>query len=152
MENKIEIEKVTEENFHDFLYLINKLAEYEKKNPPDVYAQKRLMDDYFTNNPKYFAYLGKIKGSFIGYVVYYFTYSSFNALPILHIEDLFVLEDLRKKGFGQSLFDFCIEKAKEKECDCMEWTVYDWNKPAIKFYIKNKAARLDKSYYQLKIG
>jgi len=152
MKNNFEIEKVTENNFHDFLYLINKLAEYEKKNPPDIYAQKRLMDDYLIKNQKYYAYLGRIDNNFIGYIFYYFTYSSYKALPILHIEDLLILKKFRKKGFGQKLFDFCIIKAKEKGCTHVEWTVYNWNTAAIKFYEKNMATCLDKFYYQLKIS
>jgi len=52
---------------------------------------------------------------------------------------------------GQKLFDFCIERAKGKGCINIEWTAYNWNEPAIKFYEKNKVTRLDKSYYQLNI-
>jgi GNAT superfamily N-acetyltransferase len=147
----LEIKRVTENNFDDFLKLINKLARYEKKNPPDINAQQRLMDDTLSKNPKYWAYLGKIDSQYIGYIIYYFTYSSYKAFPILHIEDLFVLKKFRKKGLGQKLFDFCIKKAKENGCTHIEWTAYNWNVSAIKFFEKNKATRLDKSCYQLNI-
>jgi GNAT superfamily N-acetyltransferase len=147
----LEIKRVTEHNIDDFLKLISKLARYEKKNPPDINAQERLIDDALSKNPKYWAYLGKIDSQYIGYIMYYFTYSSYKALCILHIEDLFVLEKFRKKGFGQKLFDFCIKKAKENKCTYIEWTAYNWNEPAIKFFEKNKAIRLNKSYYQFNI-
>ena len=148
---RLEIEKVTKNNFNDFLEQINKLAEYEKKNPPDVIAQQRLMKDYLSEKPIYYAYLGKIDNKYIGYIFYYFTYSSYKALPILHIEDLFIQKEYRKEGLGQKLFDFCIGRGIEKGCINIEWTTYNWNEPAIKFYEKNKATRLDKSYYQLNI-
>jgi GNAT superfamily N-acetyltransferase len=109
------------------------------------------MDDAISENPKYYGYLGKLDSKYIGYIIFYFTYSSYKASSILHIEDLFIIKNFRKKGFGKKLFDFCIEKTKENGCDHIEWTTYIWNKPAIKFFEKNKAFPSDKYYYQLDI-
>jgi GNAT superfamily N-acetyltransferase len=77
------------------------------------------------------------------------TYSSFLALPTLYIEDLFVLEKYRRMGFGQQLFNLCVRQAKEHGCSRMEWNVLTWNKPAIRFYEKNKAKRLDWYFYRM---
>jgi hypothetical protein len=76
MYNNFKLERVTENNSADFLKLINKLARYEKKNPPNKSAQKRLMDDAISENPKYYGYLGKLDSKYIGYIIFYFTYSS----------------------------------------------------------------------------
>ena len=149
MSEELKIEKVKSENFESFLSLIDKLAEYEKSNPPDNAARKRLRQDALSNKSIFEAYLGKIKDEYTGYIIIFMTYSSYLALPILYLEDLFVLEKYRKQGIGQKMFDFCVKMAKEKDCGRMEWCVYNWNKTAIDFYEKNNANRLDKAYYRL---
>ncbi len=151
MKNKIKIEKISHTNFNNFLDLIDRLAEYEKLSPPDKKAKIRLRKDGLSDNPKYEAYLVKLNEKYIGYLIYFMNYSSFLALPILYIEDIFVLEKYRKKGIGQKLFDFCVSKAKERNCGRIEWHVLEWNKPGINFYEKNNAKHLSNwLYYRLK--
>lgn len=152
MSRKLVIGKVNKQNFSDFLYLIDKLAEYEKLEPPNKEVKKRLMKDGIGKNPKYEAFLGKLNGKPISYVTYYMTYSSFLGLPTLFLEDFFVLEKHRKKGIGQKMFDFCVEKAKEKGCGRIELCVLNWNIPAIKFYKKNKAMKLDWTFFRFTKG
>jgi len=77
------------------------------------------------------------------------TYSSYLALPTLYIEDIFVIEGWRRTGIGKKMFEFCARQAKNRGCGRMEWCVYNWNIPAIKFYRKLKATRLEKTYYRL---
>ncbi len=57
MNKKLTIEKISKENFNDFLYLVEKLAEYEKLNPPDEKAKKRLKNDSLSKSKKYEAYM-----------------------------------------------------------------------------------------------
>jgi GNAT superfamily N-acetyltransferase len=120
-----------------------------KLDGPDDEAAKRLKRDGLSEQPKFQAYLGVHDGAIIGYVIFIITYSSFLALPTLYIEDLFILKKYQRMGFGQQLFDFCIEQAKNHKCGRMEWTVPDRDKPAINFYRKNKAKRLNRSLYQM---
>ena len=78
------------------------------------------------------------------------SYSSFLALPTLYLEDIFVLKEFRKKGIGKKLFEFCILKAKEKQCGRIEWHVLNWNKIGINFYSKYKSKHLSTwLYYRL---
>jgi len=149
MKQEVTFERVSDENFGDFLYLIEKLAKYERQHFPGNKAKIRLRKDALSDNPKFEAYLVRINRKFVGYFVFYMTYSSYLALSTLYLEDIFVLEEYRRKGIGQKMFQFCAQQAKERECGRMEWTVYDWNEPAIKFYRKIKAIRLDKAYYRL---
>ncbi len=100
-DNLVVIEKVTAETFDDFLGLISKLAEYEKLAPPDEEAKNRLRRDCLSDKPKYRAFIGKVGGKPVSYVIYFFTYSSFLALPTLFLEDIFVLEEYRRHGVGQ---------------------------------------------------
>ena len=133
------IEPIKSANFNEFLFLIAKLAEYEKLTPPDDKAKLQLKKDGLSNRSKYAAYLGKINDKYVGYIIFFMTYSSFLAKPILYLEDIFVLKEYRKKGVGQKLFNFIVLKAKERDCGRIEWHVLDWNQLGIKFYEKNNA-------------
>jgi GNAT superfamily N-acetyltransferase len=143
------IEKVNAENFDDFLGLINRLAEYEKLSPPDEEAKRRLRRDCLSDKPKYQAFIGKVGDKYVSYVIFFFTYSSFLALPTLFLEDIFVLEEYRRQGVGKKMFDFLKETAKREGCGRIEFTVLKWNKLAQEFYEKNKAQLLEWFLYRL---
>lgn len=151
MNQKIFFERVVHTNFNDFMSLVKKLAEYEKQNPPDSHAEYRLRTDALSEHPKFEAYLVKEHENIVGYIIYYMTYSSYLALPTLYIEDVFVLEDWRRKGIGRKMFEFCVHQAKKRGWGRVEWCVYNWNTPAIKFYEKIKATRIEKTYYRLDV-
>ena len=148
-ENLVVIEKVKAETFDDFLGLIDKLAEYEKLPPPDDEAKRRLRRDCLSEKPKYEAFIGKIGDKPVSYIIYFFTYSSFLALPTLFLEDIFVLKDYRRQGIGQKMFDYLKETAKREGCGRIEFTVLKWNKSAQEFYEKNGAKRLEWFLYRL---
>ncbi len=143
------IKEVTADTFDDLLGLIDKLAEYEKLAPPDAEAKKRLRNDCLSDQPKYQAFIGKIGDKSVSYVIYFFTYSTFLAMPTLFIEDIFVLEECRGQGIGKKMFDYCREIAKRSKCGRIEFTVLKWNKTAQEFYEKNKAERLEWFLYRL---
>ena len=147
--NSLIIKEVNADTFDDLLDLIAKLAEYEKLAPPDAEAKKRLRTDCLSDKPKYKAFIGKIGDKSISYVIYFFTYSTFLAMPTLCIEDIFVLEEYRGQGIGKKMFDNCREIAKRAKCGRIEFTVLKWNKTAQEFYEKNKAERLEWFLYRL---
>ena len=147
MEEDLVIEPINHSNFKEFLLLVDKLAEYEKLTPPDDKAKNRLKRDGLSKNPKYEAYLAKSNGKYVGYVIYFMSYSSFLAKPTFYLEDIFVLKQDRRRRIGQKLFNFTVLKAKEKDCGRIEWHVLEWNQPGIKFYEKNKGKHLNEWYY-----
>jgi len=148
-QNSLTIKKVDEETFNEFVGLINKLAEYEKLEPPDDDAKKRLRQDCLSEKPKYQAFIGKIGAKPVSYIIYFFTYSSFLALPTLFLEDIFVLEEYRKRGVGKKMIEFIKENAKREGCGRIEFTVLKWNKVAQQFYEENKAQRLEWFLYRI---
>jgi GNAT superfamily N-acetyltransferase len=148
-ENRLLIEKVSIKNFNELIALVVELAKYEELAPPDEDAQRRLREDCLSKTPKYEAYLGRIGKKYVAYVVYFYAYSTFLALPTLFLEDIFVLEEHRRQEVGQKMFDFCRKKAKREGCGRIEFTVLDWNKPAQMFYEKNKATRMNWYFYRL---
>jgi GNAT superfamily N-acetyltransferase len=148
-ENSIVIQQVNDEIFDDFLGLIDKLAEYEKLAPPNEEARTRLRIDCLSDKPKYQAFIGKIGNKCVTYIIYFYTYSSFLALPTLYLEDIFVLEEYRRQGVGQKMFDHLKKIAKLEGCGRIEFTVLKWNKSAQEFYEKNKAKRLEWFLYRV---
>ena len=114
MAEEIVFEKVDDGNFDEFFSLVEKLAEYEKQNQLDKQVKLRLKQDALSEKPRFEAYLTKLNNRYIGYFIFFMTYSSYLALPTLYLEDIFVLEELRGKGIGQKMFQFCIQQAKEK--------------------------------------
>jgi GNAT superfamily N-acetyltransferase len=139
MRNIVKITKVNKNNFQSFIDLVKELAIYEKLTPPNVAAVKRLKKDSLSYKPKIDTYLVYGDKKPVGYMILLMTYSSFLALPTLYIEDLFILKEYRRGGIGQKMFDFIKKLAKQRKCGRIEWTVLKWNKPAVRFYDKNKA-------------
>ena len=110
------IKKVNTDLFEDFLGLVDKLTEYEKLSPPDEEAKRRLRQDCLSDKPKFQAAVVIIDGQCVSYVIYFFTYSSFLALPTLHLEDIFILEEHRRQGVGEKMFSYCKLIAKNEGC------------------------------------
>ena len=120
---KIKIRKAKKSDLNDILRLITELAEFEKLNPPDRSANKRLRKDAFSKNPSFKILLAESGKQIIGYAFYFLTYSSFMARKTLYLEDIFISERYRNKGIGKMLFEKLIRIAKESECARMEWVV-----------------------------
>ncbi len=148
-DTRIVIKQVNAENFDDFLSLIDKLAEYEKLDSLSQEAKRRLRRDCLSDTPKFQAFVAKIGDKIVSYVIYFFTYSSFLALPTLYLEDFFVLREYRRLGAGEKMFHFLKQIAKREGCGRIEFSVLEWNTPAQLFYEKNKAKRLDWYLYRV---
>lgn len=145
---KFVLKKVEPENFKDLLYLIKKLAKYEKLEGPNKNATARLKKDL---GKRYFAYLGYLNNQVIAYTIFFFNYSSFVAQPILYIEDIFILKKYRTQGIGRQILNFILQQAKKYSCCRVEWCVLNWNKPAIKFYERIKAQKLAWTFYRINL-
>jgi len=149
MDNPVKIEKVNRDNMKDFLNLIGGLARYEKAAPPDEAAKRRLEIDALSENPPYLAFVAYLNGKPVGYIIYYYTYSTYDGRRIFFLEDIFVVENARKKGVGKELFSFCLEEAKKKGCCELQWAVLTWNEDAIGFYKRMGGRRQDLHIYSI---
>ncbi|MEJ5369396.1 MAG: GNAT family N-acetyltransferase [Bryobacteraceae bacterium] len=139
----IEVRRARPDEAPVLMELILGLAEYEKLEPPDAAAQERLKRDIFGERPRLEAWLAYADGQAVGYALILETYSSFLALPTLYLEDIFVKPEYRGRGAGAALFRRMVEEAERRGCGRMEWVVLDWNRPALEFYERFGAVRLN---------
>ena len=124
------------------IYFINKIAEYEKMSD-DVVLDKETLRDYLFNKK-----IAKCKfimedNKEVGFALYFYNFSTFKGRAGLYLEDIFILEEYRHKGYGKKLFLELVKEAKENNLGRMEWTCLNWNKPSIKFYKSLGAISLD---------
>jgi GNAT superfamily N-acetyltransferase len=125
------------------LELIPGFAEYENLPPPDAQARQRLAAHAVADPPLFHGLLAEVDGAVVGYAIYFYTYSTFNASPSLYLEDLFVLPEWRGHGAGIGLFRACAAEAVRQGCRRMEWQVLSWNEPSIRFYERLGARHMD---------
>jgi len=139
---KIKIRSARKSDSKAVLSLINELAVFEKLEPPDKKARKRLIKDAFSKNPPFKILLADTGRKITGYAFYLFSYSSFKAKKTLYLEDIFISEKYRNKGIGKLFFNRLLKKAEKNKCGRMEWVVLDWNANALIFYEKLGAKEL----------
>ena len=113
--------------------LIYELAVYEKLEHEFVASLEDLERTIFDEN--YVEVLiGEWDGKAVAYALYFHTYSTFLAKPGIYLEDLFVIEEFRGKGIGKALLKHIAKIAVDNNFGRVEWSVLNWNEPAIDFY------------------
>lgn len=112
--------------------LIHGLADYERL--PRQTTAAAIRRHGFGRRRHFETLICRLGGRPVGLALYTFTYSTFLARPTLWLEDLFVLPDARGRGAGLGLLRALARIAVRRGCGRMEWTVLDWNRPAIRFY------------------
>jgi GNAT superfamily N-acetyltransferase len=125
--------------------LIRGLAEYERLAHQVETTTAALRRHGFGRRRYFEALICRRAGRPIGFALYFFAYSTFLARPSLYLEDLFVLPEERGQGAGKALLATLARVALQRGCGRLEWTVLDWNKPAIGFY-RRLGARFHKEW------
>jgi len=127
----------------DILRLIRALAEYEKLAHEVVATEEALRQTLFGARPAAEVLLAEAGGRPVGLALFFHNYSTFLARPGIYLEDLFVEPACRGQGTGKALLKAVARLAVERGCGRFEWSVLDWNKPAIDFYKSLGAKPLD---------
>ena len=144
-----EIKFAKKEEVSDILYFIKELAKYENMLD-EVTATPELLEKWIFEEKKanvVFAYEDDKK---VGFALYFTNFSTFLGKPGLYLEDLFVLPEYRKKGYGKALLKYLAKFALESGFGRMEWACLNWNTPSIDFYLKMGAKRMvDWNIYRL---
>jgi GNAT superfamily N-acetyltransferase len=137
------IKKAGEDDAETVLFFIKQLAEYEKLSHQVTATEETLINNLFSENSNTHAILAYYKNKPIGFALYFYNFSTFLGKRGIYLEDLFVLPEMRGKGFGKKMFLHLISIAKENNCGRFEFSVLDWNEPSIKFYKNLGAASMD---------
>ncbi len=127
------IKTTTEKDVPLLIEFINGLAEYEKLTHEVVVTEKNLTESLFDKKVAE-AVIGYYKNEPVGFALFFHNFSTFLGLPGIYLEDLFVKPEQRGKGYGKMILTFLANLAKERNCGRFEWSVLDWNEPAINFY------------------
>jgi GNAT superfamily N-acetyltransferase len=118
------------------LDFIRKLAEYEHLSNTVTATEADLRKHLFGPSPAAEVILAKIDNKPVGFALYFTTFSTFVGKPGIWLEDLFVLPEFRHRGIGRALLKAVASTAIERNCGRLEWSVLDWNEPAIQLYKK----------------
>jgi GNAT superfamily N-acetyltransferase len=127
----------------DLVRLIAALADYEKLTHLFDATPEKLALHLFGDKPVVEAMVAELAdGSVVAFALYFTNFSTFLCRPGLHLEDLFVLPQHRQLGIGRAMLKALARLAVERGCGRFEWSVLDWNEPAIRFYEKMGATVL----------
>lgn len=110
----------------DFEHLSHLLQVTPEKLRPHLFGERALVE----------ALVAESQGEVVGFALFFTNFSTFLAQPGLYLEDLYVRPDHRGRGVGEALLSRVGRLAVEREYGRFEWSVLDWNAPAIRFYEK----------------
>jgi ribosomal protein S18 acetylase RimI-like enzyme len=116
------------------LSFVKDLAEYEKLGHLVVATEEVIAEELFGPKSHTEVLLGHVGAEPVAFAVYFHNFSTFLGRKGLYLEDLFVLPAYRRRGFGRSMLLNLARIAAERKCGRFEWSVLDWNEPAIFFY------------------
>lgn len=142
MTTDINIRLATPEDVPTILAFIQGLAEYEKLADQVVATEDKLKHTLFGDKRYAEVVIAEYNQQAAGFALFFYNYSTFLAKPGIYLEDLFVLPDFRGKGLGKVLLSYLAKLAVERDCGRLEWSVLDWNQPAIDFYQAQGATML----------
>jgi GNAT superfamily N-acetyltransferase len=125
------------------LQFIRALAAYEKLEHECLADEASLRTHLFGQRSFAEVLLIEDRSVAHGFALFFHNFSTFLAKPGIYLEDLFVDPVQRGKGYGKALLVKLAEIAVERGCGRLEWSVLDWNKPSIDFYLSLGARPMD---------
>ncbi|PID44356.1 MAG: GNAT family N-acetyltransferase [Proteobacteria bacterium] len=128
------IRKATQSDSGLLLTFIKELASYEKAEHEVTATESSLEASLFGDDSTTHAVICEKAGSPVGFAIYFFNYSTWLGKHGLYLEDLYITKVERGRGVGKVLLKHLAKIAVERGCGRFEWSVLDWNEPAINFY------------------
>jgi GNAT superfamily N-acetyltransferase len=139
----LQIAPATPEDVPLVLAFIRELAEYERLTHAVVASEALLHDQLFGDRPGAEVILAREEGEPAGFAVFFHNFSTFVGRRGLYLEDLYVRPEHRGRGVGRALLRYLAALALARGCGRFEWSVLDWNEPAIRFYRSLGARAMD---------
>ncbi len=132
--SNLEIRSASAEDAALILRFITDLAIYEKAEDLVVAKESDIRTSLFGKASTTRAVICEMNGQAVGFAVYFFNYSTWLGQHGLYLEDLYVSPEFRGMGAGKALLKHLAQIALSRNCGRFEWSVLDWNEPAIRFY------------------
>jgi GNAT superfamily N-acetyltransferase len=123
--------------------LVGELAEYERSADQVLMTEGDLRRSLFGDQPAVFAHVAEHEGAVAGFALWFVNYSTWTGRHGIYLEDLYVSPELRGHGYGRALLAELARICVERGYGRLEWSVLDWNKPAIGFYESLGAVAMD---------
>lgn len=139
----IAIRPAVREDTGRILAFIRELAEYERLAHEAVADEAGLARQLFGDTPRAEVLIAEVDGDAAGFALFFHNFSTFVGKPGLYLEDLFVRPQYRGLGLGKRLMLRLAKLAQDRDCGRFEWSVLDWNTPAIDFYRSLGAVGMD---------
>ena len=134
MASTIRIRQATAEDSSLIIRFITELAIYENAEHEVIATQSDIEHSLFGRESSTHAVICNVDNEPVGYAVYFFNYSTWLGKHGLYLEDLYVSPEHRGTGAGKALLKHLAKIAVSRNCGRLEWSVLDWNEPAIQFY------------------
>lgn len=116
------------------LAFITELAEYERARHEVIASVADIEQSLFDEGSTVHSLICERDGRAIGFAVYFYSYSTWLGRNGIYLEDLYITPEQRGGGAGRDLLRHIAREAVEHRCGRLEWSVLDWNAPAIGFY------------------
>ncbi len=132
----------TKEDAGKILFFIKQLAKYEKMEN-EVIATESLLEEWIFDKKKAEVIFALEQEKEVGFALFFHNFSTFLGWSGIYLEDLFVLEEYRGKGYGKGLLKELARITVNRGCGRLEWSCLDWNEPSINFYKSLGATLMD---------
>ncbi len=130
---QITVRPATPADVETILTFIKGLAAFEHEPDAVKTTVDNLRRDGFGEHPKFEVLIAELDGQPVGFALFFPTYSTWEGCPGIHLEDIFVLEQMRGHGVGRKLMAALAAIAVARGCARLELSVLHWN-PAREFY------------------
>ena len=131
---EVHVRAASEKEVPLILAFIKELAEYERLSHEVVATEESLREHLFGEHPVAEVMIADEGTDPAGFAFFFHSFSTFLGRPGIYLEDLYVRPEFRGRGLGRALLVHLARLAKERGCGRLEWSVLDWNEPAIGFY------------------
>jgi GNAT superfamily N-acetyltransferase len=131
---EVHVRAASEKEVPLILAFIKELAEYERLSHEVVATEESLREHLFGERPVAEVIVAEEGTDPAGFALFFHSFSTFLGRPGIYLEDLYVRPEFRGRGMGRVLLVHLARLARERGCGRLEWSVLDWNEPAIGFY------------------
>jgi GNAT superfamily N-acetyltransferase len=138
----VRVRPATPDDVAQIYAFVVELAVYEREPDAVTGTPEMLAEGLFGPEPSAEALVAEVDGEPAGFALFHRTFSTWECLPGIWLEDLYVPDRHRRAGVGRALLARLASLALERGCPRLEWHALDWNEPALGFYRRLGAERL----------